>query len=105
MTLIELKEALLTAGWIVDHVSMRDDQPSSFYLSPRGDFSDRQIRISDHELGSRYGEPQGRWAVDVVIRPELSLADHLEAVVDDDYRGESFSLGYSFAEHQAETNA
>jgi hypothetical protein len=103
-TLIEFRNALTVAGWAIRHQSKKDGRITSAYLYRRDDGlgEEREIRIADHALGSTaFGEKQGgRWAVDIIVDPELSLDDHLRAIDDEDYRssGGGFDEGYSVAE-------
>lgn len=106
MRLNELKDSLVSQGWRLDHTSYSNDVPSSFYLSepynPGGSVSGKQIRISDHELGQKHGEPQGQqWTTNIVVNPELSLDDHLKAVTSRDYYNsfDGFVNGYSHKEY------
>ncbi|HEX5508778.1 MAG TPA: hypothetical protein VFX37_09765 [Pseudolabrys sp.] len=108
----ELKDALESQGWTVDHVSTHEGQPSSYYLTRRADTlahlrgqgpRAREIRISNHELTSKNGERQGQcWTVNIVINGGLSLEDHLATVENEDYGNgcDGFSQGYSYREWQ-----
>lgn len=103
-TLIKLRNRLINDGWTVRHTSKRDGRITSIYLFPAGDPHGKdEIRVSDHELGTTvYGEAQGgRWAVDLVVDPDLSLDDHLRAIADEDYANDAlgFCAGYSHAEY------
>ena len=96
VTLKILKAALLERGWRVDHESK-----GSYYLSSKYELMSKEIRISDHKLGSKHGERQGlHWDLDVVIDKDLTLEDHLKAIDNPDYLngGGGFLEGYSYTE-------
>ena len=95
-------KALQSQGWLSGHNSVKAGSTTSSYLSPSGDLEGKhEIRISNHELGSKNGERQGgKWSTNIVIQPDLSLYDHLKAIENEDYRdgNSGFSSGYSFEE-------
>lgn len=93
VTVKQIIKALTAKGWLLD----RHANGSAYLSAP---VTNQQIRISDHRLGCRAdGTVQGgRWAVDITVDRELSLADHLTAIEDDDFRNGGFAFGYSLAE-------
>ena len=109
VTPAKIKNKLVNQGWKVTHESKDKGKIKSVYLTPpraRGkqvpSFA-KQIRVSDHELGTTvYGEPQGKnFYNNIVIDPDLSLEDHIQAVINDDYSNDpdGFGFGYSYQEY------